>query len=157
MTSHESGPRIRIPPPAIYLAGFLAGLLAQRLVPVRLGSAGVQPLRLVGAGLGLAGIGLSLSAMVHMLRHRTTILPFRPATSLLVTGPFHLSRNPIYLGLTATYAGLAAWMAQVWPLVLLPVVLFALTRLVIEREEEHLAGRFGAGYHDYRRAVRRWL
>jgi protein-S-isoprenylcysteine O-methyltransferase Ste14 len=63
----------------------------------------------------------------------------------------------MYLGLTAVYFGLALLANFAWPIVLLPVVLVALSSVVIEREERYLARAFGAEYERYRSNVRRWL
>jgi protein-S-isoprenylcysteine O-methyltransferase Ste14 len=90
-------------------------------------------------------------------RARTAIYPNQPARALVTTGPYRFSRNPMYLGLTAAYFGLALVLNWAWPLVLLPVVLGALSALVIDREERHLASSFGTAYTEYRRHVRRWF
>jgi len=44
-----------------------------------------------------------------------------------------------------------------WPMIVLPVVLIALVRTVISREEAYLGDAFGAEYSAYRARVRRWL
>lgn len=54
-------------------------------------------------------------------------------------GPYRFSRNPMYVGLTVAYVGLWMGLNAVWPIVVLPVVLVALVRLVVKREERHLA------------------
>ena len=46
---------------------------------------------------------------------------------------------------------------SVWPLLMLPVVLVAVKRLVIDREEAYWRREFGLEYADYRRRVRRWI
>ena len=63
----------------------------------------------------------------------------------------------MYVGLSALYWGLALLFNVVWPLVLFPVVVIALFRLVIRREERYLAQAFGDEYVLYGQRVRRWL
>ena len=81
----------------------------------------------------------------------------RPATALVASGPFRVTRNPLYLALTLVYVGAALIVDRVWPLALLPVVIGVLQWAVIRREEAHLSGRFGDAYAAYRRRVPRWL
>jgi len=59
--------------------------------------------------------------------------------------------------LTLTYCGFSLLTRILWPLLLLPGVLLAVDRGVIQREECYLGKQFGSAYGDYRRRVRRWL
>jgi protein-S-isoprenylcysteine O-methyltransferase Ste14 len=63
----------------------------------------------------------------------------------------------MYVSLTLLYLGIALIFDKAWPLGLLPVVVIALRRLVIAREEAYLTRAFGAAYTEYTREVRRWL
>lgn len=149
-----------VPPPFIFALGFTLGWLVDAYVtPLRFGppppeSAG---LRLTGEVLIILGAILALWAALTFRRARTSVLPFRPASTLVVEGPFRFSRNPMYVGLTAIYIGAALAMNMVWPVVLLPPTLLALYVLVIRREELYLERRFGPAYSDYRDRVRRWV
>ncbi len=151
-------PGVRVPPPLIFVAGFLLAWAVQRARPAALLTA---PLRGLAVGFGWMVIAGSATFMVWaaltFLRARTAIVPMRPATVLVRTGPFARTRNPMYLGLTLMYLGATALVNSVWPLVLLPVVLLVLRRAVINREERYLQGAFGAEYTEYCRRVRRWL
>jgi protein-S-isoprenylcysteine O-methyltransferase Ste14 len=152
------GPGVHFPPPFLFVAGFGAGLLLQRAWSLPLISGGrpfpVLPLAwiLVALGAGLMGWALFV-----FLRVRTSVMPNRPAASLVFEGPYRFSRNPMYTGLTGIYLGLALWLAALWPVLLLPVVLLLLWRMVIRKEERYLSEAFGDDYGDYRRRVRRWL
>jgi protein-S-isoprenylcysteine O-methyltransferase Ste14 len=72
-------------------------------------------------------------------------------------GPYRFTRNPIYLGMTLAYAGLAVLLNLAWPLLVLPGVLVLLVLMVVRREERHLGATFGDAYRDYQRRVRRWI
>jgi protein-S-isoprenylcysteine O-methyltransferase Ste14 len=76
---------------------------------------------------------------------------------MIETGPYRLSRNPLYVGLLAAYLGLALLMPTFWALVLFPAAVLLIRWGAIIPEEQFLRRRFGASYDDYTRRVRRWL
>ena len=149
--------RILVPPPVVLLA---AGLLmwgvarlddaAPRGVPLQVAVIGV----LVGAALALM-----LAAGVAFLRARTSINPMRPgqATTLLTTGVFRISRNPIYLADALLLAALGVWLGSPWNVVVFAAFLLYIDRLQIRAEEAALLEGFGDAYRAYRDRVRRWL
>jgi len=98
--------------------------------------------------------GWTLSVMAA---HRTAILPGGATSVVLRSGPFRVSRNPLYLGLIALDAGLALLTPSVWALLFVPVGIAALRWGAIEPEERYLAAKFGAEYQAYQARVRRWL
>lgn len=77
-------------------------------------------------------------------------------TALVTTGPYRYSRNPMYVGWSAGYLGVAALAHSAWLLALFPVVA-AVNHHEIRREERALEREFGAEYRRYRGAVRRYL
>lgn len=76
--------------------------------------------------------------------------------SLVESGPYEYTRNPMYVGWYLVYVGTTFVFNTIWPLVLLPVVVL-LTRVAIIREERALEDRFGAGYRSYKTRVRRYI
>lgn len=92
-------------------------------------------------------------------RARTTVDPTRPhkASSLVVTGVYRLSRNPMYLGFGLLLLGWAAFLDNGYSLLLLPLFVAGLTQLQIKPEEKALRQRFGEEWEDYARRVRRWI
>jgi protein-S-isoprenylcysteine O-methyltransferase Ste14 len=149
-------PPVAIHPPVLYAGAFLAGLGLDRLAPIAL--ALPDGLR-HGAASMLIVFGLGFAAWAAWLFHRagTGIPTWQAAKRLVLKGPYAISRNPMYLGVTAAYAGLGLALASTWALILLAPVLVVMDRLVIAREEPYLAARFGAPYEAYLRRVRRWL
>ena len=142
------------PPPTIYAAALVLGLAVDRLRHV-----GVLPhawARIVGPLLLVLGL-IGVPAILAFRRHHTSPNPFRPTTALVTSGPFRFTRNPMYLGFTLMYAGVALWANTLWPLLLLPVVLLVMHHGVITREERYLETLFGDEYRAYRGRVRRWL
>lgn len=108
----------------------------------------------------LAGVGLVclIGAARQFRRAETTLNPFAPehTATLVITGLYRYTRNPMYLGMALLLAAAAAWFASVPGLLLVAVFCAYLTRFQIEPEERAMAARFGAQYAAYRARVRRW-
>jgi protein-S-isoprenylcysteine O-methyltransferase Ste14 len=148
-------PNVKIPPPLVYVVGFVLGLCLGRAVPVSAlpktpSHFAAAVCLAVWAILGAWSIGL-------FRRAHTSFLPIRSATTLVISGPYRVTRNPMYVGLAFLYVGLALWFDVVWALVLLLLVLVAIQYYVILREEEYLERKFGDEYRQYKTRVRRWL
>ena len=146
---------MRIPPPLIYVAGFVVGVALEAAFPIAdLPTA----LALIALGMGFAiWLALDGAAMIRFRRARTSMVPMRPSTTLVTSGPYRITRNPMYVGMAFLYAGLALALGVVWALNVLPLVLAVVDRQVIAREERYLEAKFGQSYRDYRQRVRRWL
>lgn len=114
-------------------------------------------MQIVGWMILLCGLGLAFSAVDAMRRVNTSPDPRTPTSEMARSGPYLLSRNPIYLGYLAVVIGLPLIFGYYWGIVLAPVVVDAYTRLIIEREEIYLKRKFGQKYLDYASKVRRWL
>jgi len=148
---------VRFPPPLLYVAGIAAGLGLHRWRPLPM-TAGTSSARVAGAVICLlAYAAIFFSALAAFRRARTTIVPNRPAAALVTGGPYRFTRNPMYVSLVALYLGVTLFTDSWWPLVLLPVVVLAVDRMVIAREERYLAAAFPTDYRAYRARVRRWL
>jgi protein-S-isoprenylcysteine O-methyltransferase Ste14 len=146
---------ILVPPPLYYAAGLAGGMAVNSVVALPLGGRPVTVM--VGASVAALGLALAFAGVAAVIRHRTTIVPHHPVATLLTSGPYRLSRNPMYTGLAITYLGLALLFGSWWPLALWPLVIVAVRHLVVRPEEEYLTQRFGPAYTDYRSRVRRWL
>jgi protein-S-isoprenylcysteine O-methyltransferase Ste14 len=139
-----------VPLPEPHLIGLGVGLLAQVVTPWRLpGPAWVGP---VTGGTAIL-VGISYLAWAVRAAARTKLA--RPQ-ELVTEGPYRLSRNPMYVGWTLVYIGIALVVDTAWLLLLLPAVLLA-THLVVLREERRLADSFGSAYRAYQASVRRYV
>ena len=148
-------PNVKIPPPLIYVAGFLIGLLLEKVLPDAVLS---KTAGRIGGSLCLAlWVVLGAWSIGLFRRARTSLLPIRPTTTLVVSGPYRLTRNPMYLALAFLYVGLALWFLVFWVLVLLPAVIAVVHYFVITREEKYWEEKFGEEYRQYRARVRRWI
>lgn len=141
------------PPPLLYLGTAGAGLFANVVQP--LPSMGSPMLLLLLTSLCLfSGAILARWAFLTLARHRP---PHDGPPSLVTTGPFRRSRNPIYVAMTLLYLSLAFLTDMLWLLLFLPALLIVMQRGVIVREEHYLSQTFGQDYHSYRAKVRTWL
>lgn len=111
------------------------------------------------AGGILVGGGLVLIALAawEFRRHRTTIIPHETASSLITTGIFSRSRNPIYLADSLILTGLILRWDAVLALPLIPLFVWVLERRFILPEEARLKAKFIAAYHRYTQQTNRWL
>lgn len=156
--SAPAHPGVRFPPPLLFVFGLAAGWLLHRVYPLPLLGAAERSLAVVpGWSLILVSLGLTAWALVSFRRAHTAVIPNRPATMLVLGGPYRFTRNPMYLSLVLLYLGVSLLVDSVWTLLLLPLLLFILYAAVIRREERYLAAAFGPGYLEYCARVRRWL
>ena len=143
------------PPPLIYLSGWLLGWLLNKVYPIAwLPDALTWPL---GAVLIGCGVLCAASAFLALRRARTPVDPYSPTTAIVSEGSYRFSRNPLYLALSVFYTAAAAVANMLWPLLLLPFVIWGIQRGVISREERYLENKFGEAYLQYKAKVRRWL
>ena len=151
--------RVLVFPPVIPVSGFLSGVLLERVLPASpwLSAPLRADLRVFGAVLLCLGAAGFASMVWAMRRAGTPIHNSRTPTELVQTGPFRLTRNPMYLFGSVAYAGLALLLCEPWSLALLPAVVALIHFGVVLREESFLESRFGDAYRQYRARVRRWL
>ena len=142
-------------PPVVYLSAIALGLLLHLAWPLRLAPAAVGvPL---GAFAVLVAIALFLYA-VRTLRSADTPVPGnRPTTTIVRTGPFRFSRNPIYLSFSLLLLGVAFLVNSWWLLATLALAVALMSFVVIPREERYLERRFPSEYLPYKASVRRLL
>ena len=149
---------MNIPVPWVFILAYLIGFVAQLYLPVTL-RPGVSATVIREVGLTLAGIGIviAFSALGMFKTRKTTTIPFETPSALVTAGPYKFTRNPMYLGLTLIYIGVAGARLEAWPLIVLPFLLAYIHFVVIPVEERRLAETFGDAYRQYRAGVRRWL
>jgi protein-S-isoprenylcysteine O-methyltransferase Ste14 len=144
-----------IRPPIVYLISLLSGVVIHLVVPWRFLPAGFA----VPLGVSLVVVAIALfSSAVGKFRAAGTLVPARqPTTTIVRTGPYRFSRNPIYLAFSVLQLGIAMWVNSVWLLITLAGAVALINFVVIPREERYLERKFGALYLDYKVSVRRWL
>lgn len=155
MTEHKDHANVRIPPPILALLHIIAAFLLARLIPLPF----IAPLILKYIGFALVVIGflLGLAAVLTFRRAHTTVDPYHPVSSIVTSGIYGFSRNPIYLGFLLMVIGIPLIGGIYWGMILAPIFILLCNRLVIEHEEAYLGKKFGTTYTDYKSRVRRWL
>ena len=113
--------------------------------------------RACGSAASIFGFILMMWAWWLFRLSGTPARPTDRATSLVTSGPFRFSRNPMYLGIVVMLLGIALWLGS-WPMLIAPVGFFVFMSLVrIPYEEQRLGDIFGEAYVSYTRRVRRWI
>jgi protein-S-isoprenylcysteine O-methyltransferase Ste14 len=142
-------------PPLVYLISLVSGAVIQLATPLPLLPATLAVL--VGAPLIVVAIALFLYSAATFRTAGTPVPARKPTTVIVRTGPYRLSRNPIYLAFSLLQLGIAIWVNSVWLLTTLVGAVALMHCVVIPREEHYLERKFGAQYIDYKASVRRWL
>lgn len=144
---------IDIPP--VWLLGFAILVWVLKLA---LGW-GTGSLLLVALGTVLVALGCVLIGLAawQFRRHQTTIIPHLNASSLITTGVFGWSRNPIYLADAVILAGLCLRWDFLPGLLLVPIFITLIQRRFILSEEQRLRAGFDVEFDAYAQKTRRWI
>jgi protein-S-isoprenylcysteine O-methyltransferase Ste14 len=149
--------QLKIPPVIVMLLFSIAMWLAAQALP--------QLTRIHAARLYLAGailigaLGVVFAGVAAFRRARTTVDPTRPeaATSIVRTGVYRISRNPMYVGFLLMLVALAVWLSNAVAMAGPILFLMYMNTFQIRPEEQALRAKFGTAYDDYVNSVRRWL
>ena len=145
---------MRVPVPWVFVLTYLLGAGLEFVFP----SPRIGPVStIVGAALFVAGAMIAGWGWAIFRKARTTTVPGKSSASLITRGPYRVTRNPMYVGLTLAYLGEAGMLKQIWPVLLLPLTIAYLNWTVIPVEEARLKQDFQDEYERYRSRVRRWL
>jgi len=146
-----------VPPPIVGLAAAGMIWLAFTYLPALTIA---FPGRIFAAAIfAVAGVLIEGIGVIAFLRERTTINPLRPerAGSLVVSGLYRISRNPMYLGMAVLLTGWSLYLGSLAALIIVPAFVWLLTEIQIKPEEAALEAVFGADYQSYKARVRRWI
>lgn len=153
----RDNPGVVAPPPAIYFAGLVAGLIFNYFFPAAI----VFLPRTVGIIAGIVFVAIAgfviFAAFRAFSAAKTNVEPWKPTKAIVSSGVYGFSRNPIYLAMTLLYVGVALLLDSLWVLLFAVPLLFLINFGVILREEKYLTAKFGKEYLDYKQRVRRWL
>jgi protein-S-isoprenylcysteine O-methyltransferase Ste14 len=145
----------RLVPPGWLLVALMAAVALHHWLPLAqlwrppLTRLGMLPL---GAGLILAVFGIGA-----FRRAGTPVIPFERSTTLVTTGVYRFTRNPMYLGLSLILTGTAVMAGSLGAFLPLPPLVWILQCGYIDAEERFLEELFGSDYAKYKSRVRRWM
>jgi protein-S-isoprenylcysteine O-methyltransferase Ste14 len=145
----------RVLPPTYLLVAIVVMLALHfllpvyKFVPVPWNILGVVPLA--------CGIALNLVADRAFHQAQTTVKPFEESTTLITTGAFRISRNPMYLGYVLILVGVALIVRSLTPYAVIAVFAILMDRVFIRIEEQMLEREFGRAWLGYAQKVRRWV
>lgn len=155
MSKHKDrGPGVRFPPPIVPVISILTGVGLQYVYSLLIS---FPFLTLLGAVFLFSAALLILLSVITFYQNKTSILPHRPDSALITSGPYKITRNPIYLAFILTQVGIALVNQNGWILMFTPVSIVILNEKVIKKEEAYLTNIFGTKYQRYLLQVRRWL
>jgi protein-S-isoprenylcysteine O-methyltransferase Ste14 len=150
-------PAVRVPPPLV----FLVLLMIASVLEYRFGfeyPKGPFTLRASVALILFLFAGYSaLHSVVVLKKGGTFVDPGRPTTQIVDAGPFHFSRNPMYLSLVLVLLALSILLFSIWFLFFAAVLWAVIDRIAVVPEEVYLEQKFGNRYREYKKRVRRWL
>jgi protein-S-isoprenylcysteine O-methyltransferase Ste14 len=145
-----------IRPPIAWAVAVLAGLALNWLMPLPFVPAAV-PAGWLGAMVFVLALALFAWAIVTITRAGSNVPTNLPTTTIAESGPYRLTRNPIYVGMFLGLIGLAIAFDNLWLLMMLVPFALVIRYGVVAREEAYLERKFGDVYRGYRSRVRRWL
>lgn len=147
-------PDLPIKPPFVFFWATVIGFIVHWIKPVS-----VRPERWAGLGVIFCLLAIALAgwAWMSLKLHRTDVRPWKPTTAIVTTGPFALTRNPIYLAFALFQVGLGLWTDRLAVVLMVIPAVAATNSWIIAREEAYLLRKFAAPYEAYLGKVRRWL
>jgi len=158
MSNSTDTPGVIAPPPLIYAAAVVAGILLDWLIPVYVLKVLLYGTTRIVIGIVLIAVGAALAIAGERAFRAvgTNTPPWKPAINLATTGVFSYLRNPMYVGMTLMVAGLAVALASDWMLVLLVPTVLVVHYGVVLREERYLEQKFGEPYRRFKASVSRY-
>jgi protein-S-isoprenylcysteine O-methyltransferase Ste14 len=155
MNEKVNHPQLGLNPLILLVLAITVTALLQWLIPIRVIPLG--PARIIGSLLFFGGLVFGFPALLGMIRARTSPNPNHAPTALVSGGIYRVTRNPMYLGMLISYAGLFIFVQSLWWLLLIPFLARLMTVWVIIPEEKFLAQKFGEEYLQFKTRVHRWI
>ena len=139
-------------PPLIVLGCIAIQVLLKIIVPLE-----VNLSLLLGLVLLILSLGVINYAFKELNNNETTYIPDGDPEKLVTSGPFSISRNPIYLGMAGTLLAIAFLMQSLSAL-LIPILFISIIQNTwIPHEEKKLAEVFGEEWKIYSAKTKQWL
>ncbi len=157
MATRKDSPGVYIPPPLFYVLTFIAAIILQKSVVIDVSFFEMTAVKVVGVALLFTAFFFLSRSIGQFISSKNTLILIKPAFSLQTTGIYHITRNPMYVGLTLVYLGITCLIGNWWNIILFPILLIVVQQYIMKKEEQYLQRKFGQQYLDYKLTVRRWL
>ena len=148
--------QVQVRPPLAWGLAVIAGLALNWLTP--LPNLLSYPIAgWLGAAVFILALALFGWSIMTINRAGSNVPTNLPTTTIVESGPYRFTRNPIYLSMFLSLVGLAIGLNNLWLLMMLVPFALVIRYGVVAREEAYLERKFGDVYRGYRSRVRRWL
>ena len=147
--------KTKIPPPIIALICIVINYLSTYLInPIKFPN-----IEIIGGLILLLGVATAMLATLLFKKDKTTVNPMNPeeTTTLVTTGIFSITRNPMYLGLFFVISSTILFFGSWFGIIILMFFVWYINKFQIIPEEEAMEKLFGNKYDEYRQNVRRWI
>ena len=147
--------KTKIPPPIIALICIVINYLSTYLInPIKFPN-----IEIIGGLILLLGVATAMLATLLFKKDKTTVNPMNPeeTTTLVTTGIFSITRNPMYLGLFFVISSTILFFGSWFGIIILMFFVWYINKFQIIPEEEAMEKLFGNKYNEYRQNVRRWI
>jgi len=146
---------MRLIPPIWLLVSLIAIYAIDRFLPAI--TLYARPWTRFGYAVMVFGFLIVLYCATQFRKNKTTIHPGHTPSTLMTTGIYRLSRNPIYLAMAIILLGAALTTANLVTFLIPFIFIGIITELFIKPEERILAQEFGEPYAQYQHQTRRWI
>lgn len=154
MSEHTDHANVKIHPPVLTFIFIVLAYVANWLIPLQFSTTW---LRYLGFTIAIIGFFIPFFAVREFVKAKTTLNPHGSVSTIITSGIFQYTRNPIYIGFVLMSIGFPLFSGTYWGLILSPVLVFCFNKLVIQYEEAYLEEKFGEQYTSYKSKVRRWV
>jgi protein-S-isoprenylcysteine O-methyltransferase Ste14 len=145
----------KIVPPVYVLLSIIAMVLLNRYAP--LARVIAPPYSYAGGVLLVLGIAIAIINATAFRRVGTPVVPFHQSTTLVTTGFYRYTRNPMYIGMVTGLLGIAILFGSASAFLPIPVFILIIQEWFIKGEERFLEEIFDHQYVDFKKRVRRWI
>ena len=158
MTDTDPGPQLPLPPPILMAIALVVATILDWAPPRFLAPPlDFNPQVIVGVLLVAGSLLLVITAVRTFRREGTNVVPTRPALKIVTSGPYRVTRNPMYLSMVLFMLGISLMFALEWGVILTPILWLGYDRLIVAREEAYLTAKFGSAYQALLKKTRRWF
>jgi protein-S-isoprenylcysteine O-methyltransferase Ste14 len=145
----------KILPPTHFYIYLIISILLHYTLPLK--QIIYYPFYLIGFLFFVLGTGLNIWADQLLKKQKTTVKPNEKPTSLIETGAFKISRNPMYLGMTLALLGAGFILGSITSFIGALLFIVAMEIAFIPMEEKNLQEQFGETFENYKKKVGRWV